>query len=123
MVSTTRDAPSLGDHPPQSAPKNPRTPLRQTRSALIGAGLAAIATAAVGVIALMGVSHIPIGEYLLFPGSWVAWLYKGDNYRSGHEFLLHSIAFGVPINAVAGSILGATLAFLRRKPEKKLSRD
>ncbi len=82
-----------------------------------------VSTNTVGVFALMGVSRIPVGEYLLVPGSWVAWLYKGDNYRSGHEFLLHSIAFGVPINAVAGSILGAVLAFLRRKPEEKLSRD
>ena len=84
------------------------------RAAVVGAGLAAIATAAVGVIALMGVSRIPVAEYLLVPGSLAAWLYKGDNYTSGHQFLLHAIVFGVPMNALIGAILGALLAYLRR---------
>ena len=83
------------------------------RSAAIGAGLAAIATAAVGLIALTGVPGIPVAEYLLFPGSWAAWLYKGDNYTSSHEFLIHAIAFGVPMNVLAGATIGALVAFLK----------
>ena len=90
------------------------------RAAVIGASLAAIATVAVAMIALMGVSRIPVAEYLLFPGSLAAWLYKGDNYRSSHEFLLHATALGVPINAVAGAILGALLVSLRRMSRGKL---
>jgi hypothetical protein len=84
------------------------------RAAAIGAGLAAITTAAIGVIALIGVSRIPVAEYILFPGSMAAWLYKGDNYRSNYEFLLHTIAFGMPINVLLGAILGVLLASVRR---------
>lgn len=85
------------------------------RAAVLGAGLAAILTAAIAVLALMGVSSIPVVEAVLFPGSWVAWVYKGDNYRSGHEFLLHATAFGVPLNALIGAVLGVLLAAVGRK--------
>ena len=90
--------------------------------AILGACLAAVATAAVGVIALMGVSRIPVAEVLLFPGSLAAWVYKGDTYRSGHEFLLHAIAFSVPLNALVGAILGVSLAAVRQKFTRKQSR-
>ncbi len=89
------------------------------RAAVIGAGLAAIATAAVGLIALTGVSTIPVAEYLLFPGSLAAWLYKGDNYGSNHEFLLQAIVFGVPMNTFVGALLGALVASVRRKTAEK----
>ena len=85
------------------------------RAAALGAGLASIVTVAIAVLALLGVSSIPVLEAVLFPGSWVAWVYKGDNYRSGQEFLLHAIAFGVPLNAVIGAILGVLLAAVRPK--------
>lgn len=93
------------------------------RAAVIGAGLAAIATAAVGLIALTGVSTIPVAEYLLFPGSLAAWLYKGDTYGSNHEFLLHAILLGVPMNTLMGAILGVLVASVRRKSEEKPPRD
>ena len=83
------------------------------RAAGIGAGVAAIGTAIVAVIALMGVSRLPVAELLLFPGSMAAWAYKGDTYNSAHEFLLHSVALGVPLNAVFGAFIGMLVAALR----------
>lgn len=41
------------------------------RAAVVGASLAAIATAVVGVIALTGVSRIPIAEYLAEAVDWI----------------------------------------------------
>ena len=68
----------------------------------------------VGVLALLGVSSIPVAEYVLFPGSLAAWIYRGDNYASSREFLLYTMAFGVPLALLAGAILGGLLAFVRR---------
>ena len=84
------------------------------RAAVIGVGIAIITTGLVGGLALMG-AHIPIAEYLLFPGGFAAWAYKGDNYRSSHEFLQHTIVFGVTLNGLAGAVLGALAALARRK--------
>lgn len=92
-----------------------------TKAAVAGAAIAAIATAAVGVAALMGVTRIPLGGYLLFPGSMAAWLYKGDNFASSREFLTASIALGIPINALAGAVLGVLVRALRRRPKAGLS--
>lgn len=92
------------------------------RAAVIGAGLAIFITGLVGALGLMGVSHIPIAEYLLFPGGLVAWAYKGDNYRSGNEFLLHAIAFGVPLNGLAGAAIGALAALAGARLKEKRSR-
>jgi len=86
------------------------------KAAFLGAAIAATATAAVGAMALMGVTRLPVAEYLLFPGSMAAWLYRGDNFGSSREFLAHAIALGVPINALAGAILGALVRALRRQP-------
>ena len=80
------------------------------KAILWGAGGAVIATVVVGAIALMGVERIPIAEYIVFPGSMLAWLYKGDNYTSSQEFLLHAIGFGIPVNAVLGAMLGSCWA-------------
>ncbi|MDH3206349.1 MAG: hypothetical protein OEO79_07045 [Gemmatimonadota bacterium] len=85
------------------------------RAAGIGAGIAAIGTALVAVIALMGVPRLPVAELLLFPGSMAAWVYGGDTYSSGPEFLLYSVAFGVPLNAVFGAIIGMLVAALRSR--------
>lgn len=85
------------------------------RGASLGAIVAAGATAAVGLIALMGASRIPVAEYLLFPGSMAAWVHKGDNYTSAHEFLIYAVAFGVPVNAAAGAILGGLLVWVRSR--------
>ena len=85
------------------------------RAAVLGAVIAATATAAVGAMALMGVTRLPVGEYLLFPGSMAAWLYRGDDFASSQEFLTSAIALGVPINALAGAILGVLLRALRRQ--------
>ena len=83
------------------------------KAAGIGAGVAVVGTAIVAVIALMGVSRLPVAEFLLFPGSMAAWVYGGDTYSSGHEFLLHSVAFGLPLNAVFGAIIGMLVVALR----------
>jgi len=91
------------------------------RAAVLGAAIAATATAAVGAMALMGATRIPVAEYLLFPGSMAAWLYKGDDFGSSHEFLAHAIAFGVPISSLAGAVLGVLLAALRRQPRRESS--
>ena len=83
-------------------------------AAALGATIAVTATAIVSVIALMGADRLPVAEHLLFPGSMAAWLYKGDNFESSRQFLAHAIAFGIPINALAGAVLGAlTAAFMR----------
>lgn len=42
------------------------------RAAVIGAGLAIMTTGLVGALELMGVSSVPIAEYLLLPGGLVA---------------------------------------------------
>ena len=85
------------------------------RAATIGAAIATVATAIVGLIGLMGVDSLPVAEYLLFPGSMAAWLFKGDNYRSSREFLLHALAFGIPINALIGAVLGAIANVVRNR--------
>ena len=85
------------------------------RAAALGAGIAAISTALVAVIGLMGVSRLPVAELLLFPGSMAAWAYKGDNYTSAQEFLLYSAALGVPLNALLGAFIGILVIALRRK--------
>lgn len=88
-------------------------------AAALGATIAVTATAIVSVIALMGADRLPVAEYLLFPGSMAAWLYKGDNFVSSQQFLAHAIAFGIPINALAGAILGAlTAALARLRPSR-----
>ena len=76
------------------------------RAAILGATIATVATAIVGLIGLMGAESLPVAEFLLFPGSMAAWLFKGDTYVSSREFLLHAMAFGVPINAAIGAVLG-----------------
>ncbi|MBT8478829.1 MAG: hypothetical protein KJO06_07935 [Gemmatimonadetes bacterium] len=86
------------------------------KAAVLGAVIAATATAVVGAIALMGATRIPVAEYLLFPGSMAAWLHKGDNFRSSQEFLATAIALGVPINALVGAGLGVLLMAVRRRP-------
>ena len=91
------------------------------RAAAIGAGVAAIATSVVVVIALLGVSRLPLAELLLFPGSLAAWMYKGDNYRSSHDFLVHAAAFGVPINIVLGAAVGSLFHALSRLWDRKQS--
>ena len=93
------------------------------RAAVIGAVIAIIATGLVAALGLMGVSHIPIAEYLLLPGGMVAWAYKGDNYRSSSEFLLHAIAFGVPLNGLAGATVGALAALTGAKLRGRRSRS
>lgn len=85
------------------------------KAALLGSGAAILATAAVGIAALLGVSRLPIAEYLLFPGSMAAWAYKGDNYTSSAEFLRYTIAMGIPLNALAGAILGVLVAWIRHR--------
>lgn len=84
------------------------------RAAIIGAGVAIILTGLVGALALIG-GRIPIAEYLLFPGVLAAWVYKGDNYGSGNEFLYHAIVFGVTLNGLFGAVLGTLTALARRK--------
>jgi hypothetical protein len=74
-----------------------------------------MATAVVGAIGLMGATRIPVAEYLLFPGSMAAWLYRGDDFGSSQEFLATAIALGVPINALVGAGLGVLMmAILHR---------
>jgi len=91
-----------------------RRPQALRGAAALGATIAVTATAIVGVIALMGADRLPVAEHLLFPGSMAAWLYKGDNFESSRQFLAHAIAFGIPINALAGAVLGALTAALMR---------
>jgi hypothetical protein len=88
------------------------------RAIIIGAGVAILITGLVGALALTGL-QLTIAEYLLFPGGLAAWTYKGDNYRSGNEFLHHTIVFGVALNALAGGILGALAAPVWRKWVKR----
>ena len=64
---------------------------------------------------------MPVAEYLLFPGSMAAWVYKGDTFTSNQEFLAYAILLGVPINAVAGAIVGVLLAALRRRTKRDSS--
>jgi len=92
------------------------------RSIVIGAGVAILLTGLVGVLALTGY-RLPIVEYLLFPGGLAAWAYKGDNYRSGNEFLHHTIVLAVALNGLAGAILGAVTALGRRRWVKRHSTE
>lgn len=87
----------------------------RTRGASRGAILATILTAVVGGFALAGVSTMPVIGASLFPGSMAAWLFRGDNYTSSHEFLVFAIAFGVPINAAIGALLGWAFVDLRAR--------
>ena len=73
-----------------------------------------IATGAVATLALLGAERVPIAEYLLYPGSMVAWLQKGDNFRSSREFLASAIAWSVPINALAGAVIGVLVRAVSR---------
>jgi hypothetical protein len=77
------------------------------RAAVVWAIVAAGATAAVGAVALLGVERLPVLEYILFPGSMAAWMFRGDDYASSREFLVFAVLFGVPINAALGAALGA----------------
>lgn len=83
-------------------------------AAALGATIALTATVIVAVIAMMGATRIPVAEYLLYPGSMAAWVYRGDDFESSRHFLAHAIAFGVPINALAGAVLGALTTALFR---------
>ena len=85
------------------------------RAAILGATITSVATAIVGLIGLVGADSLPVAEFLLFPGSMAAWLFKGDNYVSSREFLLHALAFGIPINAVIGAVLGAIVNVVRNR--------
>lgn len=96
------------------------------KAVVLGAAIAAMATAVVGAIGLMGATRIPVAEYLLFPGSMAAWLYRGDDFGSSREFLATAIALGVPINALVGAGLGVLLTgvlrrFGRRRPSTRLA--
>jgi hypothetical protein len=84
------------------------------KAAVVGAGVGVVATGLVGALALLGFP-VPIAEYLLFPGGLAAWVYKGDNYRSGDEFLRHMIVFGILLNGLAGAVFGPLVALARRK--------
>lgn len=87
----------------------------RTRGASRGAILATILTTVVGGFALAGVSTMPVIGASLFPGSMAAWLFRGDNYASSNEFLVFAIAFGVPINAAIGALLGWAFVDLRAR--------
>jgi len=77
--------------------------------------LATVITLAVSGLALAGISTMPVIGASLYPGSMAAWLFRGDNYASSHEFLRFAIAFGVPINATLGALLGWTFVDLRSR--------
>ena len=78
------------------------------RAAGAGAGIATIVTLLIGWLALAG-AELPVLGYVLYPGSFLAWAYKGDNYTSGGEFLRYSILFAVLVNGVVGAVVGVAV--------------
>jgi len=85
------------------------------RAAISGAVLAAAATVAVAACGLLGVEKLPVVEYLLWPGGFMAFAYRGDDYASGHEFLLYATAFGVPFNAPTAALNGVLVSAARKR--------
>ncbi|MBI1337629.1 MAG: hypothetical protein GC164_11775 [Phycisphaera sp.] len=78
---------------------------------VVSAGIALI-TLAVSVSALSGVHRLPVIEYLLWPGAMIAWMWGGDNYRDGKEFMFYTAAIGVPFNAVLSFIFGMAISWV-----------